>query len=170
MISASIESDEISAAIAEPVRRWTITTTSGHTLTGYLPSWAEQDPSEEKLPIDHLAARLEDVHHFAEFGGPTLNRRRSGAGEGEPVEEPVLFGSIACIPYAEDPDPRIPTVSFNITTDCWLDHLGPEDIVDLADKFRAQADHLTYDVLPALVAARADWEAHARPVKEEQAQ
>lgn len=170
MISVPIESAETSPALSEPVRHWTITTTSGHTLTGYLPSWAEQDPSEEKVPIDHLAARLEDIHHFTDFGGPTLKLRRSGVGEGEPFGEPVLFGSIACIPYAEEPDPRIPTVSFNITTDCWIDHLDPKGVVDLADKLRAQADHLTHEVLPALVAARADWEAHVGPVKEERAQ
>lgn len=40
MISTSVEPDEISAGLPEHERHWAITTRSGHTVTGYLPSWA----------------------------------------------------------------------------------------------------------------------------------
>ncbi|BBB00072.1 hypothetical protein RVR_6963 [Actinacidiphila reveromycinica] len=144
---------------APQARKWRITTTSRHTVSGYLPPWATEDPSEADVPIEHLAARLVDVHHYADFDGQTMRRVRTAQDGGEPGTLHLLSGSIDCVPYAPDPEPRVPTVTVNVTPECWLSELGPADVLRLADQLHAQADRLTYEVHPALLAARADWAA-----------
>lgn len=145
---------------APQAREWRITTTSRHTVSGYLPPWATEDPSEVDVPIEHLAARLVDVHHYADFEGQIVrNARRTGHDGAEPADLHVLCGSIDCVPFAADPDPRVPTVNVNLTPECWLSDLGPDDVLRLVAQLRSQADRLAYEVHPALVAARADWAA-----------
>lgn len=35
-------------------RTWQVTTTNGHTTTGYLPAWADEDPSRTGVPVGRL--------------------------------------------------------------------------------------------------------------------
>lgn len=79
----------------------------------------------------------------------------------------MLFGSIDCHPYAEDPDSRVPTVNINITADCWIADLDPDGLVKFSAKLRAQADRFDNEVLPALIAAREDWNVHHSPGEKE---
>jgi hypothetical protein len=53
------------AAVAGRLRTWTIATTNGPVVSGYLPDWAEDDPSESGVPVAGLSARLDDVWHRA---------------------------------------------------------------------------------------------------------
>ncbi len=152
-------SEALPLAETPQARKWRITTTSRHTVSGYLPPWAAEDPSEVDVPIEHLAARLVDVHHYADFDGQTLRRVRTTQDGGEPGTLHLLSGSIDCVPYAADPEPRVPTVTVNVTPECWLSELGPADVLALAEQLRAQADRLAYEVHPALLGARADWAA-----------
>jgi hypothetical protein len=46
---------------------WTITATSGLAVTGYLPPWAQEDPSEAGVPVGRLGKVLADICHWAEF-------------------------------------------------------------------------------------------------------
>ncbi|WP_433891351.1 DUF6907 domain-containing protein [Streptomyces sp. CA-111067] len=139
---------------------WTVTTTAGFTAAGYLPAWADHDPSEIGVPLERLHAVLADVSHRAAFDGPLVpvwSPERDGDGL---REERVLWGAIGCRPYAEDQEPRIPVVDIAIVDDYWINGLDPDDLADLAAKLRAQADHMEHEVLPQLVAARGDWAAH----------
>jgi hypothetical protein len=141
-------------------RELRITTTSRHGVTGYLLTWAAKDPAEVDVSIQHLATRLVDVHHYADFEGQAVRVRRTGVNDGgEPVEEQLLVATLDCVPYAADPEPRVPTVSVNITPECWVSRLGPDELLCLASQLRAQAERLAEEVHSALVAARADWAA-----------
>jgi hypothetical protein len=152
--------DGSSSALPETAPRWTIATTAGHTATGYLPPWAAKNPSEKDVPIERLGAHLSDITHYTEFEGQTVlvhSSERKGEG---PADEQILYGSIDCHPYAEDPDPRIPVVNINISNGCWTTDLDPAGLAAFIAAFRAQADRLDREVLPALIAAREDWDAH----------
>jgi hypothetical protein len=76
------------------------------------------------------------------------------------AEEQVLWGSIDCIPYAEDPEPRIPVVNIAIIEDYWINDLDPDGLTELAARLRAQADRLENEIRPRLIAARTDWAHH----------
>ncbi|WP_405585862.1 DUF6907 domain-containing protein [Streptomyces sp. NBC_01190] len=153
------------AASAEPAgtgRTWTITTTAGFTVEGYLPAWAEEDPSATGVPLDRLPVRLADVGHWTHFGGQSM-RVRSPAFEGEgggEGEEQVFWGSIDCHPYADDPEPRVPVVNLAIIEDFWINNLDPDGLARVAAQLRAQADRLDQEIRPRLIAARADWAEH----------
>lgn len=136
------------------VRRWTITATSGHTASGYLPPWAITDPSETGVPLSEFGAHLAAVNHYSPFEGLLLHVETADRGF---AEEEILRGSIECGPYSPHPAARIPVVNIAVSTDCWLTALDPEDLSDLAAKLRAQADRLDHVVRPALIAARTDW-------------
>ncbi|MFC4034479.1 DUF6907 domain-containing protein [Streptomyces polygonati] len=160
--SAAEQSAGTAYAPASGGRRWTIATTPGFSATGYLPAWAEEDPSESGVPLDRLQIRLADINHWTRFDGQTM-RVRSPAfgGEGAQLGEAHIFrGSIDCNPYAEDPDPRVPVVNLAIIEDFWINDLDPADLADLAAKLRAQADRLDHEIRPQLIAARADWAEH----------
>lgn len=45
-----------------PGRTWTITTTAGDTVSGYLPGWAEQDPSRTGLRPERLDIEQKPAH------------------------------------------------------------------------------------------------------------
>jgi hypothetical protein len=79
---------------------------------------------------------------------------------GQPAPVEVLHGSIDCNPYAPDPEPRIPVANLRLAGECWLTDLGPDDLGQLANTLRHLADRLDGRVIPALIAARADWSAH----------
>ncbi|WP_329370087.1 hypothetical protein OG896_29110 [Streptomyces sp. NBC_00669] len=162
MISTSRRAAPDSAALPASGGRWRIAAAFGHAVSGYLPAWAENDPSEEGVPIEEFGVRLSDVSHCAEFEGQTVRVRTSDRRGEQPAEEQILYGSIDCHPYAEDPEPRVPVVNINITNGCWVNDLDPAGLAAFIAKLRAQVDRLEGEVLPALVAACADWEVNGR--------
>ncbi|MEW1860687.1 hypothetical protein AB0399_09955 [Streptomyces sp. NPDC088194] len=137
-------------------RTWTIATTTGHTISGYLPPWSHSDPTATNVPVEHLGVTLADINHFAPISGQHLTITTGDS----PCTTVVFSGSMECNPYAEDPEPRVPVVSLQLVDDCWLHNLDPDQLVDVAAKLRAQADHLEHHVRPALIAAREDWTTH----------
>jgi hypothetical protein len=140
-----------------PGRTWTVATTTGHTTTGYLPPWAQHDPSRIDVPVDQLGMALADVSHCARFSGPSMPVADD---DGPGTDTVILDGSIDCHPYAENPDARIPVVNLQITDDHWINNVSPEELAVVAAKLRAHAAYLDREVRPALIAARADWVAH----------
>jgi hypothetical protein len=143
--------------VAAAARRWTITTESGAKVSGHLPAWAEKDPSET-VRDDRLQISLSDLTHWTCFDGQTVPLDAPGFDKDRytgPSE--ILRGSIDCRPYATDPAERVPLVNVELTDDHWINNLDPEGVADLAAKLRAQAERLTNEVLPALLAAREDW-------------
>ncbi|WP_329134027.1 hypothetical protein OG552_17680 [Streptomyces sp. NBC_01476] len=160
--TADVSAGERVAASAAVGRRWVMTTAAGVKVKGYLPAWADCDPSMREVPLDVLPFRLADVCHREVFEGLSL-RVCSPPSEGESGqegEEQVLWGSIDCCPYAEEPERRQPLVSVALVADFWINGLDPEGLADLASLLRAQADRLEHEALPRLVAARADWAEH----------
>jgi hypothetical protein len=146
--------------------RWSIVTSEGLITTGYQPSWSAQDPTEQGVPLDDLASRLRDILHWTAIPGELRPRRRAARPDAAAEDEMgdwVFASTIECRPYDEDPARRVPTVSFHLTEQCWLEGLTPQDVADLAAQLRRQADRLQHDVGPALDAARADWAAHHTP-------
>ena len=135
---------------------WTITTTNGAKTTGYLPDWAEDDPSEVGVPLDLLSQRLSEVGHRSFFEGammPLATTDRRGDAE----DDAVFEGSIDCNPYDTDTRLRVPVVNIQVCLGRWILGLDPQELGDIAVKLRAQADRLHDEVLPALIAAREDW-------------
>jgi hypothetical protein len=141
---------------------WTITTVNGVQTSGYLPAWAEDDPSEASVPLEMLSIRLADVSHRSFFEGQMMMVVAPDA-NGVADEEAVFEGSIDCNPYAEDPEARVPVVNIQVYLEHWILGLDPSGVTEVAAKLRAQADRLDHEVRPALIAARADWAAHHQP-------
>lgn len=137
---------------------WTITTTEGNTVSGYLPTWAEDDPTEVDVPVDDLPQKLAQVNHRAFFEGPMLPVTAPDLWNGA-EEDSVFEGSIDCNPYDPDPRLRVPVVNLQVSVGRWILGLAPEDLAGVAAKLRVHADLLDHKVRPALVAARADWAA-----------
>jgi hypothetical protein len=137
---------------------WTITTTTGYTAAGYLPTWAEDDPSRTGVPPQHLATELADINHHQPFPGQLIAVTLT---DDQPAPETVILsGSIDCAPYSEDPSSRQPVANLQLIDDYWLTNLGPDQLATIATKLRDQADHLDHHVRPALIAARTDWTTH----------
>ncbi|WP_405584377.1 DUF6907 domain-containing protein [Streptomyces sp. NBC_01190] len=136
-----------------PGGTWTIETSGGYTATGYLPTWAEEDPSESGIPLGRLPATLADITHRAPFEGQCVAAVH-GSGLAETAE--ILSGSIDCTPYAEDPDPRGPVANIRIIDDYWINGLDEDGLAAFAEQLRAQAALLEGEVGPALAAARAE--------------
>lgn len=138
-------------------RQWAITTDNGARVSGHLPDWAKKDPTET-VPADRLELVLSDLTHWTCFDGQTVHLDAPGFDKDRySGPSTILRGSIDCRPYASDPAERVPLVNVELTDDHWINSLGPDGVADLAAKLRAQADRLTDEVLPALVAARTDW-------------
>lgn len=152
----SLECAEINAPVP-PGRSWTLTTSGGDTVTGYLPGWAEEDPSRTDVPPGALRTAVYDVIHRAAFEGQVFCLAQGGYGQGEDTW--VLAGNIECIPEADDGQPSDPVVNIHLIEDFWLSGLGPQELAAFAAKLRAQADYLDYDIRPRLIAYRADWSA-----------
>lgn len=139
---------------------WTITTDAGDTISGHLPAWAEEDPSENGVPVDQLALRLAGVSHRTFFEGqmmPLVTPDLSA----EVEEDAVFEGSTDCNPYAPDITLRQPHVTLQVTAGHWIRGLDPEDLTRIAAQLRAQADLLDHDIRSALIAARDDWATRA---------
>jgi hypothetical protein len=154
----------VSNALVPPGRTWTITTRDGYTVRGYLPGWAEEDPSQVGIPSDRLSDTLHDVIHRATFDGELIRLARGGYGPGEHTW--VFGGHIECILDADD-RPPVPTASIHFFEDYWLSGLGPNQLARFAAQLRAQADRLDDDVRPRLAAYQADWSAHCgRPIRQ----
>ncbi|MYS22235.1 hypothetical protein GA0115240_139217 [Streptomyces sp. DvalAA-14] len=145
-------------------RTWSITTTGGLTLTGYLPPWADEDPSDTNVPLEKLSTTLIDLTHWQPFDGQTMHVHppahadgNSKAGEGV---DTLFNGNITCYSYSEDLRERTPYVNVHVVDDFWMNKLTPDDLTHLATQLRAQADRLDNEIRPALIAARTDWETH----------
>ncbi|MBD0739057.1 DUF6907 domain-containing protein [Streptomyces sp. CBMA29] len=136
---------------------WTITTTIGYTATGYLPVWADDDPSATDVPPQRFATELADITHHQAFSGQLMAVSVTDAPGTETV---ILSGSIDCAPYSEDPTARLPVVNLQLVDDYWLHNLDPDQLATIATQLRTQADHLDHEVRPALIAARDDWTTH----------
>ncbi|WP_328463829.1 DUF6907 domain-containing protein [Streptomyces sp. NBC_00448] len=141
-------------------RRWTLTTTDGHTLRGYLPPWAGVDPSEDDVPPSQLADVLTDIHHSRSFTGQTASVYTATGRASGPVEQEILSSTLDCTPNVEPPQPQMPVVNVHLCEESWITDLDPDGVAGVAAMLRAQADHLENEVRPALVAARRDWTSH----------
>lgn len=144
-------------------RTWTIATTSGYTATGYLPDWAEADPSQTDVPPDRLHIALADVTHQAVFGGQLM--RVACGTTGQAADTAVLLGGIECRPFPEDSEPRAPVVAVQIVDDYWIRDLDPSGVLTVAGQFRAFADLLATQVAPALEEAVSEWAEYGSSVR-----
>ncbi|MBD0738281.1 DUF6907 domain-containing protein [Streptomyces sp. CBMA29] len=142
--------------------RWTITTPNGPEVSGYLPDWAEDDPSESGVPLDQLPIRLTHIEHRTFFEGQPVSLVETWPGN-TAEEEVLLGGSIDCAPYASDPRFRLPVVNIQVCPEHWIAGLDPDGVAEVAACLLAQAELLMHEVRPALIAARKDWEAHRPP-------
>ncbi|WP_329177308.1 DUF6907 domain-containing protein [Streptomyces sp. NBC_01477] len=153
-------------ATAEPAppdhQTWSISTTGGLTITGHLPPWAEQDPSDTNIPLGRLSLALTDVVHTQPFDGQTTRVHHPAHADGNPgeSEDILLNGNITCYPYSDDPAERTPFANVRIIDDFWINNLTPDDLTHLATQLRAQADRLDNQIRPTLTTARTDWAAH----------
>jgi hypothetical protein len=152
-------------ASERPGRAWTIVTTDGHTVSGYLPEWVDDDPSETGVPPQQLPRRLVDIGHFADFDGQDVRVVAGPSPDylddlGKALEHEMFRGTISCRPFDTDPALRVPVADIDVLPGYTMDALTPDDLTDLATKLRAQADRLEHEVRPKLVAARDDWTAH----------
>ncbi|MEU6848454.1 hypothetical protein ABZ901_00700 [Actinacidiphila alni] len=166
--SAAIVSPPIQPAAASPGRTWSISTTGGFTLTGHLPPWADEDPSDTDVPLERLSVTLIDLAHRRPFAGQQMRvhhpARTDVDGQAGGTEESLFDGHITCYPYSENPMERAPYADVRVVEDFWLNNLTPEDLTDLAARLRAQADRLETELVPMLEEARSDWfTAHEAP-------
>ncbi|MBD0738611.1 DUF6907 domain-containing protein [Streptomyces sp. CBMA29] len=133
-------------------------------MTGYLPSWAAEDPSRTDILPERLSTELIDLTHWSPFDGQPISIHNpayaNDDGRAGEAEASLLSGSITCYPYSEDVEERVPSANVRVVDDLWINNLTPDDIVALAVKLRAQADYFENDVAPALQRARSDWESH----------
>lgn len=140
---------------------WTITTTDGTKTTGYLPTWAEDDPTEVDVPPEELPQSLSLINHRTFFEGQLMPVTAPDLWEGA-QEEPVFEATIDCSPHDLEPHRRVPLVNLQIVDGRWVLGLGPKALAEVAATLRAHADLLDQKILPALIAARDDWAAHQR--------
>jgi hypothetical protein len=138
---------------------WQITTTSGYTVNGYLPQWAEDDPSAEGVELERLGVHLADIAHRAVFPGRALPVTGT---DGPPEDTEVLAGVIDCHPYGEDPGPRLPVVHLHLVDDFWVLGLDPDALSHVAEQLHGQAAWLEAELRPRLIAARDDWDRHGQ--------
>ena len=143
-------------APAAAARRWAVTTGSGEAFTGYLPGWADEDPSATGVPAECLPVVLADITHHADMGGLVVPVSRA---QERAQDAPVLAVHMECRPFLEDNDGDvcIPVVSVQVTDDFWIRDLDPAAVIGLGQRLRALGDRLVTPVAPALAAARTDW-------------
>jgi len=156
----------------EPGGSWTLTATDGWVVSGYLPGWADQDPSEADVPAEELSARLAEICHYQDFPGQRLrftvvsdNPAFSVLSDLLPGPPPctesdeieAFLGGIVCRALDDGSASHAPTVNMDILPGYVMDALTPDDLADLAVKLRAQADRIECDIRPKLIAAREDW-------------
>ena len=90
-----------------PGRDWVITTDCGFTVNGYLPEWAEEDPSTTDVPLSRLPVALDDIAHRALFDGVPLQIAPGGHGPGE--KRDVFAGTFECRPHPDEGRPAVPS-------------------------------------------------------------
>lgn len=135
---------------------WQVSTTSDFTVSGYLPSWAEEDPSQDGVEITDLGTRLADIVHSTAISGRYTPLSTTDA----PAEGTVILGgSIDCWPYSADPVRRVPAANVQLVDDYWMHNLDPDQLREVIATLRAQGDYFEQVLLPALQAARSDWAA-----------
>ncbi|WP_435127106.1 DUF6907 domain-containing protein [Actinacidiphila sp. bgisy144] len=142
------------------VRRWLITTTTGERTTGYLPPWATEDPSEQDVLPEELAARLTDIRHVTEFPGQVLHAYPPGNGTDAPEGLEILRSSITCTPYAGVTEPAIPVATVWVADAYQITGLDPAGLTEIVQGLRAVADRLDRVVIPQLNDIRAEWTTH----------
>lgn len=135
-------------------RTWAISTVNGEIVRGYLPWWAEDDPTKTGVRPDRLHIELAGIAHQANRGGLLIPVT---SGTGLALDAGVLVVTIDCVPFGEDGEPDLPVVNVQIVDDFWIRDLDPAGVVDLGQRLRALADRLTGTVASDLAAARADW-------------
>lgn len=149
--------------ITVPVRTWSVSTAGGFIFTGYLPPWADEDPSDTEVSLERPSVKLIDLAHWRPFDGQRMRVHHPAladdAGNTGDVEDSLFGGHIVCYSYSEDPQERTPCANVRVVDDFWLNNLTPEDLTTLAAKLRTQADHLEKAVAPVLQEARNDWTA-----------
>lgn len=148
------------ASAARTVRQWAITTTTGEQITGYLPSWATEDPSEADVPPEELAARLADICHFTEFPGQVLQAYSPGNATDAPQALEIMRSSINCAPYSPTPALALPVATVRVAGEYWITDLDPTDLAEIVKGLRATADRLDHVVIPQLDDIRAEWTTH----------
>jgi hypothetical protein len=131
-----------------------VSTTGGEVVRGYLPGWAEDDPSRAGVHPDRLHFARAGIVHQANRGGLVVPVT---PGAGPARDAGVLVVTIDCIPFAEDDDPDLPVVNVQIVDDWWIRNLDPAGVTDLGRRLCALGDRLTGTVAPELASARADW-------------
>ncbi|MEC3993906.1 hypothetical protein VSR01_10275 [Actinacidiphila sp. DG2A-62] len=144
---------------ARVARTWAVSTTSGEVVRGYLPWWAEDDPSRTGVRPDRLHLELAAIGHQANRGGLIVPVTQ---GVDPATDAGVLVVTIDCRPFGEDGDPELPVVNVQVVDDWWITDLDPAGVTDLGRRLRALADRLTDAVAPELAAAREDWAARHR--------
>lgn len=150
--------DELEKPSAAVARKWTIRTINAVEVSGYLPPWAEGDPSKDGLAPDLLRVRLEDLTHGKYFDGVDVNVGVYSDSEPYRAVLPILVPQMVCSPHAADPAHRVPTVTIEVLEGIgdWIQDMTPGDVHALAGKLRAHADHLDA-VADDLADARDDW-------------
>ncbi|MBY8879729.1 DUF6907 domain-containing protein [Actinacidiphila acidipaludis] len=145
----------------EKPRQWTLRSDTGVTVFGYLPPWAEEDPSDDNIPVKKLRFRLSDITHERVYDAPQMTVRGPFGDDGalEDVDSRVFAPQIWCGPHSDYPEERQPYAFITVLEECVIDHLGPQEVADIAGKLRAQADVLDQAAID-LAAARADWDAN----------
>lgn len=147
------------SALVPSHRTWTITTTNGCTVSGYLPPWAEEDPSRTGVDPERLVIELDDLTHETTFGGQLMRLWPAAMDPGQ--DSVALAGSIRCSPrIGDDSEPHDPVVNIQMFDDLWLMNLDPPGVAEVAAKLHDFADLLLNKVAPELAAARADWAQH----------
>lgn len=155
----SVASKFPGTALVRSERTWSIVTTSGLTVSGYLPVWAESDPSTSGVSLEELAVLLTEVDHCTGFDGVPLGVEDGGF-DGDVQQISFFRGSIDCHPFMEDPGPRVPLANIEVLPGHWLHRLDPAAVASLSATLRTLADRLDTELRPALVAARDDWARH----------
>ncbi len=138
---------------------WTITATDGTSASGYLPAWAEDDPTETDVPPDELPQRLALIDHRSLFDGPTMPITAPGRWD-DTEDDAVFEPSIHCAPNHPNPGLRVPVANLQVSDGRWIIGLDPGALTEIAGKLRSHADLLDHEVRPALIAALDDWTAH----------
>ena len=146
---------------AVPAGIWAVTTTGGECVSGYLPGWADADPSRSGVLPERLHVALADVVLEADMGGLVLPVVH---GQGPVRDVGVLAVTMGCKPFGEDDEPRLPVVGVQVVEDFWIAGLDPEGVADLGQHLQSLGRHLLAAVAPKLAAARADWALHSRAV------
>ncbi|WP_335979628.1 hypothetical protein [Streptomyces sp. CA2R106] len=164
-----MSADEEAAAVAElrttgTPRTWRLTTTNGVAVSGYLPPWAFEDPSESDIDPDRLAVAAIDVELFHYFDG--VPGSLTGTDHGTDIDGYMTpFGAITCrpCPDREVPDrPVHPVLTVQVSDTEETVCADPDELGALITRLRTRTDYLDQHVRPAFIVVYEDWQAHHR--------